>query len=1458
MSSGSIVPEGQRASDAPREPSLAGRTTLGKYQVVRELGAGGMGTVYLAVDSNLKRTVALKVLHKERASNETLVRRFESEATASAQLKHENIVTVYDAGQIDGQLFIALEFVDGTDIHELVAKRGAVPLKRSVNYVRQIARALDHLHSRGIVHRDIKPSNLLLTKDGVVKLTDLGLARAVDESLASNITREGTTVGTVDYMSPEQARNSQAADIRSDIYSLGCTWYQMLTGEPPYPEGSVTNKLYAHISKARPDPRAFNHSVPEEIVAVLHKMMARKADDRYQNPSELINDLDNLGSGYKRLEEVLGADAEENFPSAPDSAFAAPTRAAPLPLPPRQPRRMPRETEPEGHDRDDAERSVPERRMPARQLPSPARGASLPPRQPPSPARPGQPQGRQSHTPPRQMPVPGRQTPTPARQLPTPSNISAADRQFLRDDSGISKVGATNRRAPTRRGGGGVVSDEPVGTAGGAKLPLGELSSLGEWQPLAKKVGTVLAAVAAIGFLGWLTSPYWLPGGSNGTEIARNPFDPSAPTPQATPGADDDQPSKKSGKSEKGKGASDANKKSGGAGKADTSIILAEAKKPNGDKLGAGSIPGRPGERAEFPSWVNELWDPRGTNGAATLGLKSITVGRVGKEPPAQVANLSDAIARLPAEGGVIQLRGPGPFLLPSQRIQHRGHVIFAGAATQNGANSTGANSTAATNTHEDRPLIVIMPPSTGGTAAKGVSGLSASETSLTFYGVDLIAFADEFRSQGALRLVEVTSGDLIVQKCSLTLVGTRTAPTTAFTVSSTARGVAPQAVDRMPRVLLDRTVIRGSELASIETELPGVDFLAINSLFVSGQAPIFTLTEGAKANHAPDAPAGNGLPARTVRFFSCTTIGDDSAVSLRVNSDAADPPTTRFQVLNSVFGVVTPTQHPMVSLANWPAPAEVTANSPRFKNLSWKSQAFLARGWQENLVGSASGIHLEVRNSQDWGHFWSDIRARIDYQGTPFPAIGDFANVAPAQFKGEASLLHDTGDDTSPPGCETALVAVTSADMIARAGAFSHRISVAAEPAEGATAGASVREINLDVPNHVTKDDLAKSINRTDWPSGTRFLVHGTKRKLCSPIRVSNRSFTIEFLDKELVLAFDDRRVEASSDREAFITVTGGSIEIVNATIRIESSSRPSTHRLLDVHGGNFTIRGSNLSGPRHENPGYDELIRFSSSVDESISPTEGDQFVGLVRNSFLSSIRNLISGDLSSRHLVFENSLLVAENRIFDLRLPAGPGPSGLDLRSCTLSAGTEYFHFNTRTAAGTLNRAHVFVENSVFAPPVRPTKGGSTRATLFGSASGDLLRERVDWWEYGNAYSDLIELPGGGSSPGATNFAGADPLGGWRDLAGPAHIIRTVGQPGAVLLPGDMPTANEVSPADFRLKEESVAATWSDTGKPVGVDLEAQPVHHTKRALTPKPAAKPGSPKKSSAPQNQGGGL
>ena len=1434
MSSGSIVPEGQRASDAPREPSpMAGRTSLGKYQILRELGAGGMGTVYLAVDTNLKRTVALKVLNKERTSNDTLVRRFESEAQAAAQLKHENIVTVYDAGQTDGYLFIALEFVDGTDIHELVAKRGAIPLKRSVGFIKQVTRALDHLHQHGIVHRDIKPSNLLLTKEGIVKLTDLGLARAVDESLQSNITREGTTVGTVDYMAPEQARNSQSADIRSDIYSLGCTWYQMLTGEPPFPEGSVTNKLYSHISKARPDPRAFNQAVPDEIVAVLHKMMARKADDRYQTPTELLNDLDNLGTGYKRLEEVLHGDGDGDESNTSPPTYATPAHGSPLPLPPRHPLR-PAVYDSDSGNRAETERSIPEYRMPARQLPAPARDASPPPRQMPPPARQMPPSSRQGPGPSRQMPASSRQTLTPPGQIPTPTKAGTAGRQASRADDLPSKVGATNRKAPTRRG--GVASNEPVMTPRDPNRPLGELipSVPPSWLPLAKQIGAAVAAVVALGLLGWLTAPYWNPEKlPAGTERSRNPFDRSAADASQQVTTVNDDASKKSAN---GKAEANGNPKSQTSGKSAKPVVVADVKKP-GSAARATSISARPAEREELPSWIDDLWDPHSTAAPKSPALPTITVGRVGKDP-AQVSSLTDALARLPAEGGVIELRGPGPFLLPSQRISKRRQVIFTGISPHEGP--TRAKNAAG----EARPLIVIMPPLAQPAAAKGPSGIVANDTSLTFYGVDLVAFADAFRSNNPLTLIDVHSGDLTVEHCALTLIGTRTAPTIAFGISS----AGPAPVDgRAPRLLLDRTVVRGSELGAIAADCQSLDFLAINSLLVTGQAPILTLTASSAFTPPSSRPAAtaNVNSGRMLRFFSCTGCSGQSAISLRANADSSEPPATEFLILNSTFGVSAQTQFPMVLLASWPVLPESSENSARFKKLSWKSQSFVARGWQD-LVGSASRIGLPVRDAEKWGRFWGDPHSSIEYQSAPFPTIGDISAVAPAHFKSESLLLRDGAGDTSPPGCDVALLAVSTPDMVRRADAFSHRLPAVSELDEEVPGGPPVREIDLDNPK---KSDLAKSINPADWPSGTRFLVHGTKKKTCSPIRVANRSLSLEF-DKGLVLAFDDRRADPADDRNAFITVTGGSIEIVNATMRIESSTKAATHRLLDVRGGKFSIRNCNLLGPRHDYPGYEELIRFSSSQDESLPAGEGEAFTGLVRNSFLLSPRSLFTGDLSARNLVLSNSLLVSGGRLFNVRLPNGPSSSVLDLRSCTLSAGGEYFHFNTKSAEGASNPARVFVENSLFAPPVRRTDGGSSRAALIGSATGESFHERVDWWEYANAYSSLIQLPGSAGESKADSSV--DSLEGWQHMTGPAHIVRSIGGTGAVLLPGDVSTIKEVEPDEFRLKPEALAATWSDTGKAVGAELDAQPTHRTKGRPTPKPVA----PKKS-VPQNQNTG-
>jgi serine/threonine protein kinase len=1374
MSSGSIVPGGQRASDAPRGSSpLAGRTSLGKYQIQRELGTGGMGTVYLAIDTNLKRTIALKVLHRERTANDTLVRRFESEARAAAQLKHENIVTVYDAGQIDGNLFIALEFVDGTDIHELVARRGPIPLKRSIGFIKQIARALEHLNNQGFVHRDIKPSNLLLTKDGIVKLTDLGLARAVDESMQSNITREGTTVGTVDYMAPEQARNSQAADIRSDIYSLGCTWYQMLTGNPPFPDGSVTNKLYAHISKPRPDPRASNPNIPEEIVAIMQRMMARKTDDRYQTPQDLIKDLDNLGSGFKRLEELLHSDADDNSPPSSTSARHTPAHGSPLPLPPRHPLKT-KSDDSHPPQRLDVDGPPSDSRTPARQLPA------------------------------RRMPAPARETP--------PVKGTSSDRQL--PVGATPGTGSGRQRLPSAKRG-GIISDEPVGKSRDSNRPLSETTSSAGWQPSTVQIGIVVAA-AAVGLLAWFGASYWNNGNaSNGTDVTRNPFDPLARGQQAS--VVDDEGAKKSEKQ-----ATDEKRTKKTSGKQGKSLVVADSKSlgPVDKSIGAGLVAGRPGERAEFPAWIAELWDPRSPSVfKGTTGLRILTVGRSGRDP-AQFSSLADAVAEIPPDGAVIELRGPGPFLLPAQKIEKKRQVIFTGIGAQDAGSAAGGGAAEAAR----RPLIVIVPSSISKTA----SGIVGSESSLTFYGVHLVVFADQFRGEEPLRLVDVRSANLAVQKCSVTLVGSRTAPTVAFSVSTPT-----PAADRSPRLLLDRTVVRGNDLTAIDADVPNLDLLAINSLFATGKAPLLALS----SNSAVPGAASEDRQGRTLRFFSTTACSDDSTISLRANPDSSDPPLTRFLVLNSVFGTAGQPQSSMIAINSWAALADRPATSGRFKNLSWKSQSFVARGWQGNLVANEAGVHLTVRDAPDWGGFWGDPHSSIGYEPTQLTNLRDFSTVTPDQFQPEKSLLHQSTDDPAAAGCDTTLLAVCGPDLIRRAEAFSRRPAAPSEMDDEPPASAAVREVNLDNPVRSSKEDLGKIISQMDWPDGTRFLVRGTKKKACSPIRVVNRSLTIEFADKALVLAFDDRKVDASASRDAFITVAGGSINIVNATMLIEPSTRPSTRRLLDVQGGNFSIRNSVLSGPPRENPGYESLIQFSATQDASLPAGESEPLIGSVRNSFLSSVKTVFSGDLSARNLLLENSILVAGNRIFDVRLPTGPATSVVDLRFCTLSSGMEYFHFSSRSADATPGRVRVFVDNSLFAPPVHATQvnsmqGNSTRAMLFGSASPEFFRERVDWWEAGNAYSDLIELPGSGASAGSKPDATSDSFENWQQVAGPVHILRSIGQTGAVLLAGDLPLIKEVTPENFQLKAEAPAARWSDTGQAVGANLASLPVPRTTR--------------------------
>lgn len=265
--------------------------SIGHFTIQRRIGTGGMGSVFLALDERLKREVALKVLPPSLSHDQTTVQRFQNEAQAAARLDHDNIARVFYSGEENGLHYIAYEYVPGQNLRDVIRSKGWLDPAETVNYAIQLTAALHHSSNAGVIHRDIKPSNVLITPFGRAKLVDLGLARKASVESSLELTVPGTTLGTFDYISPEQARDPHKVDVRSDIYSLGCTVYHMLTGEPPYPQGTVLQKLLDHHDKDPPDPAKKNRRVSPLLSRVVRKMMASQPNHRYATPSELLRDL---------------------------------------------------------------------------------------------------------------------------------------------------------------------------------------------------------------------------------------------------------------------------------------------------------------------------------------------------------------------------------------------------------------------------------------------------------------------------------------------------------------------------------------------------------------------------------------------------------------------------------------------------------------------------------------------------------------------------------------------------------------------------------------------------------------------------------------------------------------------------------------------------------------------------------------------------------------------------------------------------------------------------------------------------------------------------------------------------------------------------------------------------------------------------------------------------------------
>lgn len=266
---------------------------LGSYVLLERLGEGGMGEVFKARHQKLGRVVAIKLIRKERLANAAAVERFHREIRNAAQLSHPNVVHAFDADQVGTTHLFVMECVDGVDLNKLVKEKGPLPVEQACVCIRQAALGLQHAFEKGMVHRDIKPHNLLLTSTGAIKILDMGLARMQADEDASTLTQEGSVMGTLDYVSPEQAISAHTVDIRSDLYSLGCTFHFLLTGQVPFPGGAAMEKLSKHAFHEPTPVDQLRKDVPAGVAAVVRKLMAKKPDERFQTPAELAVALAN-------------------------------------------------------------------------------------------------------------------------------------------------------------------------------------------------------------------------------------------------------------------------------------------------------------------------------------------------------------------------------------------------------------------------------------------------------------------------------------------------------------------------------------------------------------------------------------------------------------------------------------------------------------------------------------------------------------------------------------------------------------------------------------------------------------------------------------------------------------------------------------------------------------------------------------------------------------------------------------------------------------------------------------------------------------------------------------------------------------------------------------------------------------------------------------------------------------
>ncbi len=1442
------------SAEIPLQDDLATRKTLGPYELKRKLGQGGMGAVYLAVDPRLKRQVALKILPREKASNPQLVKRFKAEAQNASQLTHENIVSVYGAGEADGYLYIALEFIDGIDVHDLVERRGVLPVKRSIDIIKQVCRALQHALEQGIVHRDIKPANLLVRRDGVVKLADMGLARAVDESTETGITRAGTTVGTVDYMSPEQARNSKAADVRSDMYSLGCTWYHMLTGTPPFSEGSLTNKLNAHANRTPPDARDKNPAVTEGVVAVMQRMMAKDPDDRYQTPLELIKDLEgalvNKDAVSRKILEALNDDSHhepEDDDFAADSSTGGEGEQYPVNFPwsdsglPVQPGPATAvdHFEPESDSKPSPRHSA---------------GTSKATPQPPSegatawegPTSKGTAPGSSPAASPasNMTPVRGSTTraaptkaspPTDTRSEPAStsySNSTSNSKSAPTPDYSTSRPAAASKPAPAPHkpaaaakttggvskpaaaGGRSTSSTLPPPKRKGLEDPGDQTASALSGQT--KTLLTILAIVSGLAAVVFLASLADRLGAAAAPMIT--PVEQALPPPPVQAGNDPAAPAdavaSEDGTNPTVKDALiERNELLEGKG-----ALGKSAAGGNSSTNGASGMIGSQGQIV--PDWVD-----------ANLPGNTVPSLHVRKGSTAaaerQFGTLVEALQNIPAEGARIVLSHDGPFDLTPVEISGGLVIIEAAQGT--------------------RPQIRLIADG----EHRKLPWLNATDALLALDGVDIIGDAAAVPAADPWSWVRVTHGHLYVRRSSFTLTGKRSAPTIALkltgslndravknAVATTGPAIANFSA-KSPRFLLDQSVIRGEGLQCVQLESPGFEGVVRNSLLVAGDAPAVAIRGAEKPRE------GN---VRQLRFVTSTVCTSQQALALS-SQGTTNPIHTDLMLLGSLFAAPADAHLPvLLSLEDWPANTNRIGAAGPYKNLTWNAGASAVLGFHP-LLKLNSNEAANVADGPAWKKLWKE-QSPTTFSTLPWPAemkAGILATPlkswSPKTLESLALAL-PAGSQT--PGCP--ISGLRAPDYSADATSTTTRPQRPRPPAPFTAKGAPVQ---VDV----NKTDLGKLIASKDWEDGTVFIATGSGPRLSSPITVERHKWRIQFQQAEGPALVISPRAGARSggDNGAFITVRGGQLDLQHGSFSFDPKDPQSlTPWYLFVDGGGFTLHNCRIVIPAAAASRNRGIIRWTgASVSEKDAGDTEFSDYGVLTDSLLVGNNTLISADMNRRAIVLVNSALIGRQHLFELHVGLNSGKAGaaFDAQNCTYLAGGTQFVIKSPTAAGSNPvPCRISHYNSIFGTLPRDANA-KTAWLLMNDVGSVAATSQITWYEESCGYAPELKAyfasePALPTAPlAAQDFATE-----WIKRWGTDRVQRPLQGAGGVLFEKNLgPNAVSVKAENLTLHGTAKAQTWSETGGPIGARPQSlEPPSATVKAPTPTkkaPIKKPG---------------